>query len=561
MRILFELALALVALGHAHCLVHADLQHRIFLDHGARRATPAPAANNETTRPHLVFVMADDLGWSNVGYHNEHAKTPHIDRLVREGVELDRHYAYYYCAPTRAAMLTGRYPAHVNEEFDDCTPQGTAPLKMTMIAAKLKLAGYRTHQIGKWGVGQASGRSLPRMRGFDTSFGYLGSAEDHFTHKNSGCGGQCSGKIPSPDLEHWGTDLWETDRPAAFDHVGQYSSVMYNERVQRVLSQHDPSTPLFLYLAPQDAHGPDQTLPMWSSQYSNYTNGFAVYNGMASAVDSLVANLTAGLRAKGMWKDTLLVFSSDNGGPSQLGKECNASNYPLRGGKSSAWEGGHRVAAFASGGLIPPSMRGRLLDGYIHISDWYTTFCGLASVEASDSPAGLPATDGLDMWPYLSGANTSSPRTEVLLSTLNNTFHPNIMNQGGAGLIVGDWKLLRTHNNQTAITGGCSWTGPVYPNTSTPHWPRLPLAANCGSNAVLPGEKGWLFHIKNDPGEHTDVSATYPMIHAKLLARALELDLTQIDGLKGDGWRGRPDPAAACAAAASNNGTWGPHMP
>ena len=175
--------------------------------------------------------------------------------------------------------------------------------------------------------------------------------------------------------------------------------------------------------------------------------------------------------------------------------------------------------------------------------------------------AGLPATDGVDMWPYFSGANASSPRTEVLLSTLNNTRHPNIMNQGGAGLIVGGWKLLRTHNNQTSITGGCDWTGPVYPNVSTPHWPRSPLAANCGADAILPGEKGWLFHIMDDPGEHTDVSKAFPLVHAKLLARALELDLTQIDGLKGDGWRGRPDPAAACAAAASNDGTWGPHLP
>jgi len=159
------------------------------------------------------------------------------------------HYVYYYCGPTRASFLTGRYPAHVNEEFDDCSPQGTAPLKMTTIAAKLKLAGYRTHQIGKWGVGQASHRSLPRMRGFDTSFGYLGSAEDHFTHKNGGCGGGCSGQVPTPIPEHWGTDLWDYDRPASFDHAEQYSAVMYSERVQSVLSQHNPDSPLFLYLA------------------------------------------------------------------------------------------------------------------------------------------------------------------------------------------------------------------------------------------------------------------------------------------------------------------------
>ena len=373
---------------------------------------------------------------------------------------------------------------------------------MAMISAKLKLAGYMTHHIGKWGVGQASHRSLPRMRGFDTSFGFLGSAEGHFTHENSGCGGQCSGQVPNPKPEHWGTDLWHDDRPASFDYAGKYSSVMYNERVQSVLSQHNPTTPLFLYLAAQDAHGPDQTLPQWSSLYNNsYTTGFAVYNGMASSIDSLAANLTATLKAKGLWQDTLLVFSSDNGGPSELGKERNASNFPMRGGKSSAWEGGHRVAAFASGGFLPLSMRGRVLDGYVHVADWYTTFCGLASVAAEDTPEGLPATDGLDMWPYLSGTAPFSPRTEVLLSTLNNTYHPNPWNQGGASLIIGDWKLIRTHGNQTGISGGCSWLGPVYPNASTTPWEvslRLLLAGqNCGANATLPGEKGWLFHVRN----------------------------------------------------------------
>lgn len=243
---------------------------------------------------------------------------------------------------------------------------------MTMIAAKLKLAGYSTHQVGKWGVGQASHHSLPQMRGFDTSFGYLGSAEDHFTHKSGGCGDGCHGTVPvpTPEPKHWGTDLWEDDHPASFANAGKYSTVMYNERVQGVLSSHNPDTPLFLYLAPQDAHGTDQTLPKWSSLYSNYTGGFAVYNGMASALDSLVANLTTTLQAKSMWTNTLLVFSSDNGGPSQLGKECNASNYPLRGGKSSAWDGGHRAAAFATGGLIPQSMRGKMLAGYLHVSDW-----------------------------------------------------------------------------------------------------------------------------------------------------------------------------------------------
>eukprot|EP01050_Picozoa_sp_SAG11_P022776 SAG11_NODE_4396_length_1913_cov_5.546223_3_plen_172_part_00 len=146
-------------------------------------------------------------------------------------------------------------------------------------------------------------------------------------------------------------------------------------------------------------------------------------------------------------------------------------------------------------------MRGRRLDGYVHVTDWYRTFCGLASVDPTDTPAGLPATDSLDMWPYLSGAAPSSPRTEVLLSTLNNTYHPTPWNQGGAALIIGDWKLVRTHENQTGISGGCSWLGPIYPNASTAPWMvsvrLIDAGLNCGRNATMPGERGWLFHIRN----------------------------------------------------------------
>lgn len=505
--------------------------------------------SNPSIKPHLIFVMADDLGWANVGWHNPaHTSTPHLDLLVKDGIELDRHYIFWYCAPSRSSFLTGRLPIHVNEDFDDCTPEGTAPHNMTLISNKLKQAGYATHQVGKWGVGQASHRSLPNARGFDTSFGYLGSAEDHYTHHNGGCGHACKGYNKS-GLPFFGTDLWETDRPAPFKWNGTYSAEMYNERVIQIISEHDPSTPLFLYLAAQNCHGPDEG-DRWAQLFSDYTNDYAQYNGMTSALDSMVANMTGVLQSKGMWQNTLLVFSSDNGGPSGIRAGAdNANNWPLRGGKASAWEGGHRVAAFVSGGLVPKVMRGQRLDGYIHVADWYPTFCGLAAISPHDAPEGLPAVDGIDMWPYLSGATNSSARTELALSSI----HANV--GGGAALIQGDFKLIRgpgQESRQQTITGGCSWTAPVYPNASS--GPPTP-ESHCSIPAT-----GWLYNIRKDPSEHFELSSTHPDVHAKLLKRAKELDNTQINFIKGAGWRGQEDPDAACKAAVANGGVWGPHL-
>lgn len=165
-----------------------------------------------------------------------------------------------------------------------------------------------------------------------------------------------------------------------------------------------------------------------------------------------------------MWSKTLVVHLSDNGGPVAANAGAShANNFPLRGGKHSDWEGGIRVVAFASGGLIKPSRHGVVLHGIMHNADWYPTLATLAGASPEDPPAagvtGIPGVDGFDMWPYITGVVAESPRVDVLISSEANFLESGTIVSGDLKLIFGVQRL------------SC-WTSPIYPNASVP-------AANC----------------------------------------------------------------------------------
>jgi arylsulfatase B len=212
-----------------------------------------------------------------------------------------------------------------------------------------------------------------------------------------------------------------------------------------------------------------------------------------------------------------------------------------RGGKASNLEGGVRVNGFASGGLIPPARRGAVEHGLVAIEDWYTTFCSLAGVDPTDeeaAAAGLPPVEGLDMWPLISGANATSPRTHVILGSSNG---PNIMENGRTivtGVIRADgWKLL------VGDIGGAFWQGPTYPNASG--YPSATL--HCGD--------GCLFNVFTDPSETADVAAAHPDIVADLRKILVAANETVYSPDRGG------DDGAACAATASKwGGFYGPFI-
>jgi len=467
--------------------------------------------------PHIVFLLVDDLGFAGVGFNSPlgEPKTPNIDALAAEGAVLGRHYAYQFCSPTRSSFLSGRLPIHVNQQnHPPCELGGGVPPNMTTIATLLRRAGYSTHHAGKWHGGMSKHEQLPINRGFDTSLAMLSGAADHFTNKRS-CG--------KGDF----VDMWLNTAPARGLN-GTYSEFQYVNHAIAAIRAHDTSRPLFLYMAFQNVHGPTEAPKRFLDLYNNSIFK-ARRNGLAqiSAVDEGIANLTAALKGKGMWENTLVVFSSDNGGPAD-----HESNFPLRGSKGSDFEGGVRTVAFVSGGWLPSHMRGATVGGMMHITDWYATFASLVGEDPEDKLAatlGLPPIDSLDMLQLLTGANATSPRTELPLSYA--------AGGGNRALIRGRYKLIL---NANTIKNG------FFPGPTTPNGTRYTSQVDCSS--------GCLFDLVTDELEHHDLATDKPELVKSLQARleAIGATVYQSPGSSS------ADRNAVAAAEKTYGGFWGP---
>jgi len=189
--------------------------------------------------------------------------------------------------------------------------------------------------------------------------------------------------------------------------------------------------------------------------------------------------------------------------------EQGANNWPLKGGKVSAYEGGVRTVAFASGGVIPSKMRGKTLDGYFHIADWYRTYCSVAGISEAacedHTPKGVPKLDSIDMWGYLNGSEAQSRREDMILEliTYRVTSLPPLVGLGAA--IVGDYKIVFGHQDPQAL-----WTGPYFPNGTDTGYPS-------NASACLLEHGGCIFNIREDPTEHVNLVDNLPNFAIKLI--------------------------------------------
>lgn len=357
----------------------------------------------------------------------------------------------------------------------------------------------------------------PEGRGFDESLIYFEHKNDYWTQtlQQSACINYTSANPANPNGPPPIVDLWSNGAPAKTLNGTDYEEYMFRDRVMDIIDRAASSqTPLFLVYTPHVAHCP-LMVPKDQLAKFNLTEDEAAchvgnnldntpyifpgstladfrcrsqYSAMVNLLDGVLGNITGLLKDRGLWDSTLMMLSSDNGGP--LGPtESGANNFPLRGGKYSDFEGGIRATAFASGGFLPASVRGSQRDGIISIADWYGTFATLAGVDPSDpvaAAAGLPPVDSLNVLPYLTGASTSSPRTELPASP--------------QALIQGQYKFL-----QGAIPSA-TWTGSMYPNVSSvSKQPVDGVTLQCG-------QTGCLFDVVADPTEHNDLAAQKPAI-------------------------------------------------
>jgi len=467
-----------------------------------------------SSRPHIVFVLVDDWGWNDAGYHNINSSeivTPTVDKLVKEGIDLDRHYVYHYCSPTRSSLQSGRLPVHVawvNDDPNMVNPKDPVsgfsgiPRNMTGIASKLREAGYRTHATGKWDAGMATWDHTPMGRGYETWFGYYHHANDYWTQQVASSGPVACGPM---------VDLWNTTGPALDKNGTAYEEEMFTNNTLHILDQHNVSEPLFLFHAFHQIHTPLEVPAEWEKRFSTILNADRrKYAAMVAYMDHALEQIVGKLKSRGMWDNTLLVVSSDNGGPTYYMPKIGfggASNRPLKGGKLSDWEGGVRVNAFVSGGAVPKSKRGTVLTDFIHVSDWYVTFCAIAGISPADdraAKASLPPVDGIDHSNLLLGdaAPGTGNRTEI---------HHSVR-----ALTQGHWKLITGGymDESRRFPMGGPWIGwSDYGDGWGFQAVRSTYAAlkNCG--------KGCLYDIFRDPQEQHDMASEEPAVLEKLKAR------------------------------------------
>jgi len=392
---------------------------RLLITLGSLAALSGPAlAQEKPAKPHILHIVADDLGWKDVGFNGcTDIKTPNLDQLAAGGAKFSQFYVQSMCTQTRAALMTGRYPFRYGLQTAVIPSVSAYGLdtEEKLMPQVLKAAGYQTALIGKWHLGHADKKWWPRQRGFDYHYGAMIGELDYFTHE-----------------EHGVLDWYRENEPVKEE--GYTTQLLGNDAVKRIES-HDAATPLYLYLAFNAPHTPYQAPQEYLDRYVSIEEPTRrIYAAMVSCLDDEIGRVVAALDKKGMRENTLIVFHSDNGGtknPMFAGVMADVSkikipcdNGPYRDGKASLFEGGTRVCAFAN---WPGKIKAGEVDGLIHGVDLFTTFAGLAGA----STEGCKPLDGVDVWPVIS-SGAESPRSEIVY---------NVEPFRGA-VRQGDWKLI-----------------------------------------------------------------------------------------------------------------------
>ena len=370
-------------------------------------------------QPNIIFILADDLGWADVGFHGGNAPTPNLDKLARESVELTQHYVYPACTPTRASLLSGRYATR----FGVTTPLNTRvfPWATITLARALKSVGYDTALFGKWHLGSRPEWG-PQKFGFDRSYGSLAGGVGPWDHRYK------TGEF---------SITWHRDGKL-IEEEGHVTDLITREAVQRLEVRSE--RPFLLYLAYSAVHipirEPDEYLERVPAEITERSR--REYAAGVMHLDHAVGRVLAALRKTGKADNTLVIFTGDNGGYPDARNDdpkyppdnyppgpAGGDNRPLRGMKLNVYEGGIRVptlvhwpARLKPGKLTPP----------IHISDWMPTFCALAGYRAEKDLR----WDGRNIWPILAGLESPAPRTIYVAS-------PNFESQA---IRDGDWKLI-----------------------------------------------------------------------------------------------------------------------
>lgn len=440
---------------------HRPTRRRLLTGAASLLAAPLHAQTRRTRPPNIVFVLADDLGYADLGcYGNTVNRTPHLDRIAGQGVRFTQFYVSWpACTPSRSAILTGRYPQRnglyemirnneVNWEFQfdehsySLSPEMTLGLDLReiTIGQAMKSAGYATGVIGKWDSGRAR-RFLPQQRGFDYFYGFANTGIDYYTHERYGIPSMFRGNERIKEEGH-ATDLFTREALSFIDR--------------------NKERPFFLYLPYNAPHGAStfdkkarQVPEKWLKQYGGTLDWKTQYKALLTQLDDAVGQVMGRIAAHGLDNDTIFLFASDNGGGG------GSTNAPLRGGKGKMFEGGLRVPFIVR---WPGRVRaGAVSADFATTLDLFPTFLAAAGARP---PAGVHY-DGFNMLPLLEKGAQFERREMFWQRTYTNS----------SGARVGNWK----------------WVNHA-------------------------GEEG-LFDLAADAGERNDLSKTRPDVLAAVRAR------------------------------------------
>src|SRR5687768_9102544 len=404
----------------------SNLTRREFIGASLATASTAGFALSApiASRPNILFILADDMGWGDLScYGRPDYQTPNLDRLAKEGVRFTNAYsAAPVCTPTRVGFQTGRYPARLPVGLEEPITQRSQlgervktvgiPLEHPTVSSLIKAQGYDTALVGKWHLGYLPYFG-PLKSGFDEFFGIMSGAVDHFTHKDM-----------TSNL-----DLFEGEVPV--EKVGYITDLLTDRAVDYIKRPH--KKPFYLSLHHTSPHWPwegpndvsvSKTL---KKGYAGFTAGgsLKVYAEMMRSLDRGIGKVLEALRTTGLEKNTLVIFTSDNGG------ERFSYNWPFRGEKFDVYEGGVRVPAIVRWPGV--THRGSVSDQPIITMDWTATMIAAAGGE----PDANYALDGEDLKSVLGGKKPLYDRT----------FFWRTYRQGG--MRSGKWKYIRDGKNES----------------------------------------------------------------------------------------------------------------
>ncbi|NND83275.1 MAG: sulfatase-like hydrolase/transferase [Gammaproteobacteria bacterium] len=467
----------------------------------------ASAASVAQSQPNIVLLVADDLGYADVGFRGSDIDTPALDRLAREGRVLNRFYTAPICSPTRAALMTGRDPMRLGVAYNVLLPwdNGGIHPRERFMSESFQAAGYQTAMIGKWHLGHAQQQFTPLGRGFDEFYGHLHTEVGYYP-PFSIAGGK--------DFQHNGVSI---------DHEG-YETFLLAEHAAEWIRQRDKQRPFFIYLpflAPhENLEAPDDLIEKYQglkdqrdsprspsggtgllSKVASGSSKRALYAAVVDAMDQAIGKVLDTLDKEGLTDNTIVVFFSDNGATRMVGRG-GGDNAPFRGGKAETYEGGIRVVSMVRWpGQVAA---GSETDNMLTVMDLFPTLAAAAKVPTGNELE----LDGDNMLPAWLRDDVP-PRDKTVF------FGSEIPTYGNFNFaaITEHWKLVQ-------------WVEQDPVSTTVRHE---------------------LFNLTNDPGEYNNLAQKYPDKVQKMARQILEWRaLHPINGTRArlaapPGWRAPKD--------------------